>query len=55
MGCARDERDSLSLAHNPMVGFCERGNEQSGSTKDRAFLDQLSNYQHLNGQSVQLC
>jgi hypothetical protein len=27
-----------------MAGFCEHGNEYSGSIEGRVFLDQLSNY-----------
>jgi hypothetical protein len=31
-----------------VVGFCEHGNELSGSIKDGEFLDYLSDYQLLN-------
>jgi hypothetical protein len=37
-----------------VVGFCEHGNEPSGSIKDGEFLDYLSHYKLLKKDSAPL-
>jgi hypothetical protein len=36
--------DSVGPGQEPVVRFCEHGNETYGSIKDEGFMDQLSNY-----------
>jgi hypothetical protein len=39
--------DASDAGQGPAAGFCEHGNEPSGSIKGWEFLDQLSNYKLL--------
>jgi hypothetical protein len=38
-----------------VAGFCERGNEPSGSIKDEGFVDYLSYYQLLKKDPASWC
>jgi hypothetical protein len=45
---------SAGSEYGPVTGFCEHGNEPSGSIKDGEFLDLLSDHQLLKDCSTAL-
>jgi hypothetical protein len=47
--------DSSREGQGLMAGFCENGNEPSGSIKGREFLDYLSDCQLLKKDSAPWC
>jgi len=48
----RFELDTNDTGYGPVAGFCEHGNEPSGSIKSGKFLDQLSDCQLLKKHSA---
>jgi hypothetical protein len=40
--------DTFASCYGPVAGFCELGNEFSGSIKGRKFIDRLRNCQFFN-------
>jgi hypothetical protein len=44
IGCEVCGMDSAGSRQRPVTGFCEHGNESSGTIKVEGFLDKLSEY-----------